>query len=155
MFLIKASKVWKTIWARLTWEFCPQFKRWYNGSWLRGKDSAYQWRWLRSCGLIPRSGSSTGIGNGNPLQYPCLENPMDGGAWWETVFRVAESRTHLSDWTRTQAQWQWDPGLEGLECICNLNLIAILLTPSLTALCVCSTVIIERFLSFLAFWGFP
>ena len=31
-------------------------------------------------GLIPRSGSSPGIGNGNPLQYPCLENPMDGGA---------------------------------------------------------------------------
>ena len=32
-------------------------------------------------------------GNGNPLQYSCLENPMDGGAWWATVHRVAESDT--------------------------------------------------------------
>ena len=38
-------------------------------------------------------------GNGNPLQYSCLENPMDGGAWWATVHRVAESRTRLSDFT--------------------------------------------------------
>ena len=36
-------------------------------------------------GLIPGSGRSPGEGNGNPLQYPCLENPMDGGAWWATV----------------------------------------------------------------------
>ena len=36
-------------------------------------------------GLIPRSGRSPGEGNGNPFQYSCLENPMDGGAWWATV----------------------------------------------------------------------
>ena len=36
-------------------------------------------------GLIPVSGRSPGKGNGNPLQYSCLENPMDGGAWWATV----------------------------------------------------------------------
>ena len=36
-------------------------------------------------GLIPGSGRSPGEGNGNPLQYSCLENPMDGGAWWTTV----------------------------------------------------------------------
>ena len=36
-------------------------------------------------GLIPGSGRSPGEGNGNPLQYFCLENPMDGGAWWATV----------------------------------------------------------------------
>ena len=40
---------------------------------------------------------SPGEGNGNPLQYPCLENPMDGGAWWATVYRVAKSWTRLSD----------------------------------------------------------
>ena len=34
-----------------------------------------------------------GEGNGNPLQYSCLENPMDGGAWWATVHGVAKSRT--------------------------------------------------------------
>ena len=38
-------------------------------------------------GLIPGSGRSPGEGNGNPLQYYCLENPMDGGAWWATVQR--------------------------------------------------------------------
>ena len=42
-------------------------------------------------GSIPRSGRSPAEGNGNPLQYSCLENPMDRGAWWATVCRVAES----------------------------------------------------------------
>ena len=41
-------------------------------------------------GSIPGSGRSPGEGNGNPLQYSCLENPMDGGAWWATVHGVAE-----------------------------------------------------------------
>ena len=48
---------------------------------------------------IPGSGRSTGEGNGNPSQYSCLENPMDGGAWWATVHRVAKSWTRLSDFT--------------------------------------------------------
>ena len=39
--------------------------------------------------------SCTGEGNGNPLQYSCLENPRDGGAWWAAVYRVAQSRTRL------------------------------------------------------------
>ena len=42
-----------------------------------------------------------GEGNGNPLQYSCLENPMDGGAWWAAVHGVAKSRTRLSDFTFT------------------------------------------------------
>ena len=44
-------------------------------------------------GSIPGSGRSHGEGNGNPLQYSCLENPMDRGAWWAAVHRVAESDT--------------------------------------------------------------
>ena len=36
-----------------------------------------------------------GEGNGNPLQYSCLENPMDGGAWWAAVYGVAQSQTRL------------------------------------------------------------
>ena len=39
--------------------------------------------------------------NGNRLQYSCLENPMDGGAWWATVHGVAKGRTRLSDFTMT------------------------------------------------------
>ena len=50
-------------------------------------------------GLIPGSGSSSGEGNGNPLQHSCLENPMDGGAWQAIVHGAAKSRTQLSDFT--------------------------------------------------------
>ena len=46
-------------------------------------------------GSIPWSGRSPGEGNGNPLQYSCLENPMDRGAWWATVDEVAKNRTQL------------------------------------------------------------
>ena len=48
-------------------------------------------------GSIPGSGSSQGEGNGNPLQYSCLENPMDRGAWLAIVHRIAKSWTRLSD----------------------------------------------------------
>ena len=41
--------------------------------------------------------STSGEGNGTPLQYSCLENPRDGGAWWAAVYGVAQSRTRLSD----------------------------------------------------------
>ena len=44
-------------------------------------------------GSIPGSGRSSEGGNGNPLQYSCLENTMDRGAWWATVLWVAKSRT--------------------------------------------------------------
>ena len=44
---------------------------------------------------VPGSGRSPGGGNGNPLQYSCLENPMDRGAWQATVHTVAKSRTQL------------------------------------------------------------
>ena len=47
------------------------------------------------------SSPSFGEGNGTPLQYSCLENPMDGGAWWPAVHGVAKSRTQLSDFTST------------------------------------------------------
>ena len=46
---------------------------------------------------------SSGEGNGTPLQYSCLENPMDGGAWWATVHGVAKSQTLLSDFTYLQS----------------------------------------------------
>ena len=52
-------------------------------------------------GSIPGLGRSPGEGNGNPLQYSCLENPMDRGAWWATVHRVIKSHTQLNDFTFT------------------------------------------------------
>ena len=48
---------------------------------------------------IPGLERCPGKENGNPLQYSCLENPMDGGAWWATVHRVTKSRTQLSVFT--------------------------------------------------------
>ena len=47
-------------------------------------------------GLISELGRSPGVGNGNPLQYSCLGNPMDREVWWATVHGVAESWTRLS-----------------------------------------------------------
>ena len=61
-----------------------------------GKEPACPCRRPKRGSLIfPGSGRSPGGGNGNPLQYSCLENPLDWGAWWATVHGVAKSRTRL------------------------------------------------------------
>ena len=52
---------------------------------------------IKDTGLIPELGRSPGGGHGNPLQYSCLENPMDRGGWRAAVHGVAKSRTRLSD----------------------------------------------------------
>ena len=57
-------------------------------------------------GLIPGWGRSPGEGNGNPLQYSFLENPLDRGAWWATVHGVAKSQTRLSDFHSLMASVQ-------------------------------------------------
>ena len=58
-----------------------------------GKASAYN---AGDPGSIPGSGRFPGIGNGAPLQYSCLEKPIDSGAWWTTVHGVAES--DMTEW---------------------------------------------------------
>lgn len=58
------------------------------------KESAFN---AGDSGSIPGSGGSPGEGNGNPLQYSCLENLMDGGAWGAAVHGVAQNQTRLSD----------------------------------------------------------
>ena len=64
--------------------------------WLSGKESACNAGNARDAGSIPGSGRSPEGGNGNPLQYSCMENPMDRGAWWATVHGATKSRTQLS-----------------------------------------------------------
>ena len=54
-----------------------------------------------AAGMILGWGRSPGGGHGNPLQYSCLGNPMDRGAWWATVHGVTKSRTWLSHWTHS------------------------------------------------------
>ena len=63
-----------------------------------GKAFAYD---VRDLGSISGLGRFPGEGNGNPLQYSCMENPMDGGTWSAIVHGVAKSRTWLSDFTFT------------------------------------------------------
>ena len=62
--------------------------------WLNSKESTCQ---AGDVGSIPGLGRSPGEGNGNPLQYSCLETPMDEGAWQVIVYVVAKSWTLLSD----------------------------------------------------------
>ena len=79
-----------------------------------GKESTYNAGDLRS---IPGSGRSPGEGNGNPLQYSCLKNPTDRGAWWATAHGVAKSQTQTERLTLSlsckfflgEAPVGWDP----------------------------------------------
>ena len=61
--------------------------------WLSGNEFTCQ---AGDAGFIPVWGRSPGKGNGNPLQYSCLETSMDGGAWWATVHGVTKNQTHLA-----------------------------------------------------------
>ena len=81
-------------WGRIKW--CLHDLIFPGGS--DCKASAYN---AGDLGSILGSGRSPGEGNGNLLQYSCLENPMDRGAWWTTVHGVAESWTRLSNFTFT------------------------------------------------------
>ena len=60
-------------------------------------------------------------GNGTPLQYSCLENPMDGGAWWATVHGVAKNRTRLSNFTFTFHFHALEGNGNPLQCSCLEN----------------------------------
>ena len=64
--------------------------------WQGGKESASKAGDIGDSGSNPGSGRSPGGGNGNPLQYSCLENPMDRGTWWATVHGITKSQTWLS-----------------------------------------------------------
>ena len=80
--------------------FQARIKEWVllQGIFLAQVSNLYLLHWQgSSLPLVPPGGE----GNGTPLQYSCLENPMDGGAWWAAVHGVAKSQTRLSDFTLT------------------------------------------------------
>ena len=95
-----ASRFWVT-WSQELWTVA-----WLNsgccGNWFKSglkrklQDRQYD---VRDMGSIPGSERSPGEGNGSPLQDPCLENPMDRGAWWATVHGVSKSQTELRQLT--------------------------------------------------------
>ena len=66
-----------------------------------GPDALILVFWMLSSGFLDSSKCTFGEGNGTPLQYSCLENPMGGGAWYAAVHGVAKSQTRLSDFTLT------------------------------------------------------
>ena len=78
-----SNRYWK---LHLTWDF--------PGG-ISDKESACNAGDLRDMGSIPGLGRAPGGGHGNPLPYFCLENPMDRGTWWDTVYRFAKSQTQL------------------------------------------------------------
>ena len=79
------------------WLFYVQL--WHTQDFPGGSDSKASASNARDPGSIPGSGRAPGEGNGNPLQYSCLENPMDRGAWWASVHRVGKSQIQLSNFT--------------------------------------------------------
>ena len=73
---------------------------------------------IRDVGSIPELGRSSGEGNGSQLQYSCLGNPMDRGAWWAIVHGVPKSWTHLSMQAYTHARADTVPKLPlGLDAV--------------------------------------
>ena len=96
---------------RATWEFQPLlsmlpkivllFLSYSDLGFSHGSDSKESACGVGDQSLICESGLSPGEGNGNPLQYSCLENPMGGGVWQATVHGVAKSWTRLSNFTFT------------------------------------------------------
>ena len=69
--------------------------------WCSGKEFACNTGDTEDKGLTPESERSPGGGISNPLQYSCLDNPMNRGAWWATVHQVSKSQTQLSTHART------------------------------------------------------
>ena len=97
MFMVKLrpySLIWITRLLSCCWDVFYS-----NPGGSDGKASACN---AGDLGSIPGSGRSPGEGNGNPLQYSCLQNSMDGGAWWATVHGVTRSWTRLSDFMHEQ-----------------------------------------------------
>ena len=74
-------------------------------------------------GSIPGLGRSPREGTGKPLQYSCLENPMDGGAWWSTVHGVAKSRTQLSNFTHSLCIFKAHNFFIGIELLYKVVLV--------------------------------
>ena len=79
-------------WEILGWQALPGDSEVKTSAWNAG-----------DLGSIPGLGRSPGERNGNPLQYSCLENPVEGGAWWATVHGISKSQTRLNDFTFTDA----------------------------------------------------
>ena len=89
LFYFTKILLYRRYYHNFTWSSCLSFP---GGA--SDKEPTFQFK-RRDKGLMPGSGKSPGGGHSNPLQYSCLENPMDRGAWWAKFHGVAESRAWL------------------------------------------------------------
>ena len=94
--LVSLSKEERAAQVRFEWGFEREMSGCSSGealAWLRGQGQGAM--------FLNRPEALDGEGNGTPVQYSCLGNPRDGGAWWAAVHGIAKSRTRLSDFTFT------------------------------------------------------
>ena len=93
----------RLLFSSLKSTYAPNVESINRSSWLSGEEapSAQQAYPGDGGGELRQASLRIGEGNGTPLQYSCLENPMDGGAWWPAVHGDTNSRTPLSDFTFT------------------------------------------------------
>ena len=106
-FQLSYFKSWKMMLLKCCTQYASKFRKLSSGH-RTGKG---QFSFQSQRKAMPKNAQITaqlhsshmlvGEGNNTPLQYSCLENPMDGGAWWAAVHGVARSRTQLSDFTFT------------------------------------------------------
>ena len=86
--------------------FCVIFS---NNTWHSCINSSLEASWCLTLQFV--NCSPLGEGNGTPLQYSCLENPMDGGAWWAAIYGVAQSRTRLKRLSSSSSRRWGEPAL--------------------------------------------
>ena len=105
-----------------------------------GKECDFNAGDARDAGSVPGWGRLPGGGNGTPLQYSCLENSIDKGAWWAIVHGVAKSNTRLSDWTLIVLK----PGRAVSLELVNLQFVPILPQVLRTGAHNCAVTVIEK-----------
>ena len=105
----------------------------------------------RDTGSILGSGRSPGVGNGNPLQYSCLENPIGRWAWWVIDHRVAKSQTRLSVYARAHTHTHKAGGMQWRFITSALSMLHLvwMTTP---ASCLCSPALLKHQPAYFLFW---
>ena len=97
-----------------------RFRWWGLPRWQSGKESACQCRRCKRCGFNPWVRKIPGVGNGNPLQYSCLENSMNRGAWRAAVHGAAESQydcAHTNAWSKPYRPLKQHGWVQRLSCL--------------------------------------
>ena len=95
-FFLVQSLSWLSYKTRFSSHITIQYRN-YSLLWRIRESDTSRWQFFD----LWSAHGHTGEGNGTPLQYSCLENPMDGGVWWAAVHGIANSQTQLSDFTFT------------------------------------------------------